>query len=387
MPEDFLFKTQKLSSKKEFRHPIIGLGAQSKTSLALARGRDIFISEPCSDLNDAVEFEKFENILKSFRGMAGVKHFAFDLHPSYSYRQLIYDYSLKGAKGIKFSGIQHHQAHIASCYFENNLQDKVIGVAFDGTGFGSDGNLWGGEFFTGNLKSFERAAHLSYIPLIGGEEAILEPWRISAALLYTIYRERFLDLKIGFVRSLDKKKWPALRTMLEKKINCPKSSSAGRLFDAVSALLGLVKTKINYEAEGPIKLEKLARNFKAPGLKGLYYNSRIRQDSGAWVVDTAQVISEIVSDLKNGVGLEKIAFKFHNSLAKIIFSTATLIRQSTAVNRVVLSGGVFQNKLLSSLTRDLLVKKGFKVFEHSKLSSSDASICLGQVILADSRGM
>jgi len=384
MKKDFLFKTKRLNSTKEFKYPVIGLGAQSKTSLALARGREIFISEPCSDLNDAVEFEKFEYILKSFTDKFGVKNFAFDLHPAYNYRQLIYDYRLKGARGIKFFGIQHHQAHIASCMFENNLADKIIGVAFDGTGFGSDGNLWGGEFFTGNLKSFERAAHLNYMPLIGGQEAILEPWRIAAALLHGIFKDKLLNLKIDFVRGLDKKKWPVLRAMLEKKINSPLSSSAGRLFDAVSSLLGLVKAKITYEAEGPIKLENLAKNFKYSSLKGLYYNSKIKEDNGARIVDTREIVSGIVSDLKNGAGLEKIAFKFHNSLAGIILSTAELIRKTTSIDRIVLSGGVFQNKLLSSLTKALLTKKRFTVFEHLKLSPGDSSICLGQVVLADS---
>lgn len=387
MPKDFLFKTKKISSDFAFKYPIIGMGAQSKSSLALARGKDIFISEPCSDLSDAAEFEKFENILKSFIAKAGVKNFAFDLHPMYNYRQFIYDYRIKDAKGLKFFGIQHHQAHIASCIFENGLGGKVIGVAFDGTGFGADGNLWGGDFFTGGLKNLKRSAHLSYVPLIGGQEAILEPWRIACALLDSIYKERFPSLKIEFLKTLDKKKWAVLKTMLEKKINSPLSSSAGRLFDAVSALLGLVRNRISYEAEGPIKLERLANNFKTPSLKGLYYNSKIRQNDGIFVIDTSQVISGIVSDLEDGAGPEKIAFKFHNSLARIILATAAIMRKSTGINRVVLSGGVFQNKLLSRLTKDLLDKKSFKVFEHSKFSPSDSSICLGQIILANSRGL
>ncbi|MEW6008649.1 MAG: hypothetical protein AB1629_03340 [Candidatus Omnitrophota bacterium] len=385
MSNIFPFEYKHLNSQFEFRAPIIGLGAQDKSSLALAKNKEVYLSRSSGNLTDACEFKGFEKKLKYFIRYATVRDFAFDLHPDYVSRQLIHGLSQINGKHSNLFGIQHHHAHIASCIFEHNIKGEVIGVAFDGTGFGLDGNLWGGDFFVGDLRDFKRVAHLDYTPLVGAEAAILEPNRIAASLLYLIYGKRFLGLKIGFVKKIDVKKWNFLKKMLENKINSPLSCSAGRLFDAVSALLGLVDERIAFEAEGPIKLEQLANRFTHRDLKNMYYNYKLNRQTGFYIVDSRKIIRQIVNDLSKKKDLEKIAFKFHNTLAGLIFELANIIRRTSGIKRIVLSGGVFTNKLLSSLARTKLKEKGFKVFEHKTIPPSDASICLGQILIANSK--
>jgi hydrogenase maturation protein HypF len=368
-----------------FKAPIIGLGAQTNTCLALGVGRDIILSQTFSDLKQPEDLEEFQKTLKKFIRIAKVKRFAYDLHPDYTSTQIIRENLASSIKDCRLFAIQHHHAHIAACLLEHNIRSKVIGVAFDGTGFGLDNNLWGGEFFIADFKNCQRVAHLEYLPLIGGEQAILEPWRLTWAMLYRIYGDKFLNLKIDFLKIVDKNKWPYLNMMLEKNINCFSSSSAGRLFDAVSALLGLVKSRISYEAQGPIKLEKLANSFNDLKSPGLDYNYKVKKLKDVYIIDPAEIIKAIVFDLEKNIDLSKIAFKFHNTLAKIILDICIRINKQSGLNKVVLSGGVFQNKLLSNLTRELLVKAGFSPFEHKIFSSSDASICLGQIAVASKR--
>lgn len=373
---------KKFDTKRRFKYPVIGLGAQAKSSLALGFKNEIYLSQPFADLSRVSEFKRFEKTLKEFIKFSGAKLFAYDLHPAYSYRELIYNYLENGF--FAFS-VQHHEAHIGACCFENNINSDIIGVAFDGTGFGSDARLWGGDFFVGNLKNFKRVAQIRYFPLVGGEAAILEPWRIAASLVYGIYRERFFSLKIDFVKMLERQKWQHLEKMLKGRINSPLTSSVGRLFDAVSALLSLVRGKIAYEAEGPKRVEELAGGFKGLNSRGLCYNCKIKRDKNIYLISPDKIISGIVSDLEKRVQKEAIAFKFHNSLARIILDTAKIIRRDTGLKKVVFSGGVFANKLLSRLAKEMLAKNGFEVFVNKFLGPSDANICLGQVVIARER--
>ncbi len=385
MTKIFPFGYKHLNSRYEFKAPLIGLGGQDKNSLALARAKDIYISQPAGNLACADELNRFEKKLKSFIRYALVKDFAFDLHPNYISSQLIRELSQAAGKHFNLFAIQHHQAHIASCILEHNLKGKVIGVAFDGTGFGLDGNLWGGDFFAGNLRNFKRVAHLAYMPLVGAEAAIWQPSRIASSLLYTIYGKRFLNLKVDFVKRIDTKKWQYLKNMLENRINSPLSCSVGRLFDAVSSLLGLVRGRIAFPAEGPIKLEQLASGFSNTNLRNTYYNYKLNRQSGLYIIDTRQMIRGIVADSEKKLNVGKIAFKFHKTLAKLILEVTNIIRRNTGIKRAVLSGGVFQNKLLSSLARQELTKNGFSVFEHRVFPPSDESICLGQVLIANAK--
>ena len=378
---------KKLNLDCVFKTPIIGVGAQGKSCLALGRAKSIYISEAGGDLTQADEVVKFEDKLENFTRIAGVRRFAHDLHPAYISTQLIYDYVRRRQNNCRLFGIAHHHAHIASAMAEHRLKGKVIGVAFDGTGLGLDGNFWGGDFFIATFNKFSRIAYLRYIPLIGGKEAILEPWRIACAWLDEIYEDKFLNLKIAFLKDIDKKKWQYLRKMKRCGLNSPLTSSVGRLFDAVSALLGLVKGKIAYEAEGPIKLEQAAGGFSHLNSKSrrFRYNYTVAKLAGTYIINPAQAIKEIVVDLEKAVEIGVISFKFHNTLATWIVDIATKIRRQTGLKRVVLSGGVFGNKLLSKLTLQMLKSEGFKVFEHKLFPPGDANISLGQIIIANAK--
>jgi hydrogenase maturation protein HypF len=374
---------RQFKTERRFNKPIIGLGAQAKSCLALGVGRRVFMSKPAGDLSQLAQLQHFENIFRTFSRFAKVQNFAFDLHPGYSSTQFIQEYAQGAGNHCRFFAIQHHHAHIASCMLENNLKSRVIGISFDGTGFGSDSKLWGGDFFIADFHRAQRLAHLRYIALPGSEEAILEPWRIACSWLFELYKDNFLKLPIDFLKALDKKKWALLKKMLANNINAPLTCSIGRLFDAVAALLGLVSSKINYEAEGPIKLEKLAWGFKASSGPNMYYNYKIDSRVCPFVIEPGLIIRGIVADLKREVAKNKIAFKFHNSLALIILDVARRIRAKAGINLVVLSGGVFANSLLSELVKDLLERNGFRVFQHRFFLAGDASIALGQIAIAD----
>jgi hydrogenase maturation protein HypF len=296
------------------------------------------------------------------------------------------------AKRYTLYAIQHHHAHTASCMAENGLKNqKVIGVAFDGTGLGADGTLWGAEFLLCDYKNFIRAAHLKEIPLLGGEKAILEPWRLAAAWLYLLYGRKFLNLKINFVRNLDKDKWRILEKMRKINLNCPPASSMGRLFDAAGALI-LGKKNAAYEAELAVGLEKLASGFKvtspcqqAGESQVTSYSFKIIKSSNGYIIDPAPIFKQIVSDFKDKQPKEKMAYKFHLATAEMVRKTCLLLRKDTGIKKVALSGGVWQNKLLLKTTLDLLYKEGFMVLTQKNISCSDSGISLGQAVIANYR--
>jgi len=264
---------------------------------------------------------------------------------------------------------------------ENGLKnDLVIGVAFDGTGLGLDNTLWGAEFLVCNYKNFQRKVHLKEIPLLGGEKAILEPWRLAAAWLYSAYKDRFLNLDIGFIKKFDKNKWQVLKKMYLSGFNAPLASSMGRLFDAV-ATITLEKYKANFEAELAIELEKSATNYFLPA--GRSYKFKMIKDKDVYTIDPSLMFKEIVADLKAKEPKQKIAFRFHLAVAEMIKNACLNLRRETKINKIVLSGGVFQNKLLLSCSLYLLTQENFNLFTHNNLSCNDSSISLGQVAIAN----
>jgi len=355
------------------------MGSSTKNVLCFAKGSVAYLGAVHSDLSNPEDFVKFEKEVKYFL-KSNPKIIAYDLHPEYGSTK----YALKLPEGrYRLLAIQHHHAHIASCMADNGLgNQRVIGVAFDGTGLGADNTIWGAEFLVCDYKNFQRKAHLKEIPLLGGERAIIEPARTAAAWLYSIYKNNFLNLKIDFVKGIDKKKWQILKNMYASGLNSPLASSAGRLFDAVASLV-LVKYQAKLEAELAMELEKIAMaaNPQATG-----YNFRlIRKSSHAYIIDPALMFKEIVSALKHKEAQEKISYRFHLTVAEIIKKTCLTLRKADKINKVVLSGGVFQNNLLLRLGSDLLRKEGFEVFTHKELSCNDSGISLGQAIIANSR--
>jgi len=370
---------RKIQLPFKIKNPVLALGAQTKNTLCFAKDDLAYFSPLHSDLSNPDDFSIFEKDAGRFLKKKP-KIIAYDLHPEYQSTK--YAMSLR-TKNYELRTIQHHHSHIASCMAENGLKNqKVIGVAFDGTGLGLDNQLWGAEFFILDYKNFKRRAHLREIPLLGQERAIQEPGRLAALWLYLIYKERFLNLKINFIKGLDKKKWLVLKEMYLKGFNSPLASSMGRLFDAVASLV-LAKYKANFEAELAIELERIASGHKDTRTQG--HKFKINKEGEEYILDPTPMFCEIVEDLMAKVPKEKIAYCFHLTCAQMIKETCLILRQEDKINKVVLSGGVFQNNLLLRTSLDLLYEERFEVFMHKKLSCNDTGLSLGQAVIAGFR--
>lgn len=385
MPETNKIFYQKIPLPFKIKTPILALGSHRKNTVCFLKGDFAYLSAIHADLSQPEDFLNFKKIAKFFL-KKNPKIIACDLHPEYQSSK--YAQELR-AKRYALRVIQHHHAHITGCMAENGLGNKkVIGVAFDGTGLGEDSNLWGGEFIICNYKEFKRQAHLDYIPLLGAEKAILEPWRLAAAWLYIIYKEKFLKLKIDFIRKINKKKWFILKKMLNSNFNSPLSSSVGRLFDAVSALV-LGNFKAEYEGQAAIELEKRANRYLNLTLpvgrqeSQIAYRFAVKQNEGKYIIEPSSIFKGIIRDLIEKKSQSEIAYRFHLSVAEMIKKVCLKLRKEERINKVVLSGGVFQNKILLNQTLDLLYKNRFKVFFHKNLSCSDSSISLGQAAVAN----
>jgi len=377
--------------------PVLALGSHVKNTICFAKDNFAYLSPVHPDLSNLRNFLNFEKDVKYFL-KRHPKIIASDLHPEYQSTKYVQNLQLTMLSSLQL--IQHHHAHIASCMIEYGLKNqKVIGVAFDGTGLGSDNTLWGAEFLLCDYKNFKRCAYLKEIPLLGQDMAILEPWRLTAIWLYFIYKEKFLNLDINFVKGLNKNKWRVLKNMYLAGVNSPSASSMGRLFDAVASLV-LAKHRINFEAELVRELEKIATGYrhfdfaqcppaKCPepveGLQATGYNFKIIKNKDAYIIDPLPMFKEIILDLESKKPKEKIAYCFHLTVARMINKTCLALRKETKINKIVLSGGVFQNNLLLHLSLGLLYKEDFKVFMHKNLSCNDSSISLGQAVIAGAR--
>ena len=267
--------------------------------------------------------------------------------------------------------VQHHHAHIASVMAEHRLDEKVIGVSFDGTGLGEDGNIWGSEFFVCDLSGFERITHLDYMPMPGGDRAAKEPWRMAFSLLYASYGRDMMKLDLPFLQSSGEADKELLLQAIEKGINCPLTSGAGRLFDAVAALLGICRVSV-FHAEAPMRLENIAVMTT-----GECYPYALNE-----TIDIKPVIMGIAEDILGGKDPGRISGRFHNTVSEIIVNTVCRIRESHGIEKAVLSGGTFQNRLISRLTENALREKGFKVYIPGLLPANDGGIALGQLAVA-----
>jgi len=362
----------------KIKKAILALGSQTKNTVCFAHGNFAYLGPLHPDLGAAVDFFSFEKTVKYFLKKRP-KIIAYDLHPEYQ--------STKYALNLKpntyhLIPIQHHHAHIASCMLENGLRNqRVIGVAFDGTGLGDDHRLWGAEFLLCDYKDFKRAGHLKEIPLLGQERAISEPLRIVFAWLYSIYKDKFFNLDLDWLKKMDKKKQQVLKNMYLSGFNSPLASSMGRLFDTVGCLV-LGKSKVSQEAVLAVELEKVASHYP---LSAVSYKFRMIKEKDNYILDPALMFKEVIRDLERKENKEKIAYRFHLTVAQMLKEMCLVLRKEKKTNQVVLSGGVFQNKLLLRLALDLLYQQGFRVFTHKKLSCSDSGISLGEVAVAKFR--
>lgn len=362
----------KITLPFKIKNAVLAMGSQAKNTLCFAKGNAAFISREHANLNNPDDFLRFKRdaarLLKN-----KPKIIACDLHPDYQ--------STKCADGLPLPRlmVQHHHAHIAACMVLNNLKNqKVIGVAFDGTGMGSDDTLWGGEFLICDYKNFRRRAHLKTALLLGAEVAIKEPWRLAAFWLSEIYGDKFLKLKTDFTRKISSKEWGYLKKIQACGFNSPLTSSMGRLFDAAASII-LAKMCAGKEAELAIELEKVATRCSE---KVLSYDFKLSKADPAYIIDPAQLFKGIIADLKSGESKERTALRFHLSVAEMIRKVCCILRKESGINRVALSGGVFQNNLLLRLSLELLYKEEFRVLTLQKLPPNDSLISLGQAVIA-----
>jgi hydrogenase maturation protein HypF len=364
-----------------FKDSVLATGSELKSSFSILVGDTVFMSEVFDDLREPGLFEDFKKaILKNAKDLKTETNIiACDSHPEYistKYSKEIYKKGGRRGKKRYLVEVQHHHAHITSCMAENGLRGKVIGIAFDGTGYGADGNIWGGEFLAADYRGFERQAHLAYVPMPGADQAVLEPARMAFSYIYKTYKDRIGKLKLDVLKRIGKKNHSLFAKMIDRNINSPLTSSAGRLFDAVSSLTG-VRDKISYEGEAAIELEKIA----AAASDDLY-GFNIQRAREKIVVEFWPMIKEIAADLRKKRPLPLVSRKFHNTLAEAIKETSSMIRKKTKLNNVVLSGGVFQNKILLREAKKRLEKAKFSVYTHVKTSCADRSLSLGQAVIA-----
>jgi len=351
---------------------ILASGAELSNCFAVGKGSQAFLSQHIGDLKNLETFEfyqeTFYKYLKLFRiNLVGI---VSDLHPDYFSTQFSELFSHEN--GIPYLKVQHHHAHIASCMAENGLDEKVIGVSFDGTGLGTDGNIWGSEFLICDYQSFERYTHFEYLPLPGGDKSNEEPWRIAVSLLYQHFGRNFLNMKLPFLKNIETEKLNIIIQMIDNKLNCPFSSGAGRLFDAIAALLNIC-THSTFHAEAPMRLESFIDwNCKD------FYPYFLRK-----TISFEPMIIEILNDLKKKIDIGILSAKFHNTLINCIFDTIVKISEETGINKAVLSGGVFQNKyLLGNLENRFAKDSKIQLFTHKSIPSGDGGIALGQLAIA-----
>ena len=350
---------------------ILAVGGETKSSIALSKGNFVYLSPYIGELDNYATYLHFKNIIKKLTNLLEIypKIIAYDLHPDYLSTRFAME---QKGDGVTLIPVQHHYAHFLSVKGEHKIQGQAIGVIMDGTGFGLDNNLWGGEIFVGDEFSFKRFSHLSYYPLPGGEKAIKEPWRMAVS-----YLSGFLTFKdienLAFLNN-HREELKVIWQMIKKGINSPLTSSAGRLFDAVSVILGIT-TKNTYEGQAPMELEALVNSQITS-----HYPVFIEEEDGQLILDPAQVLNCIVEEVKQGKDLSSIATKFHNTLVKFITDVVKRARESFATGRVLLSGGVFQNNFLTFKLKEVLEPLGFKVYLNSRVAPNDEGIPLGQII-------
>lgn len=354
---------------------VLALGGELKNTISFSKENYVFLSQYLGDLKsvETLDFlkESIKNLEKIFR--VNPEIIACDLHPDYLSTQFAEEIGAK--KGLKVVKVQHHHAHIVSCMAENNIKEKVMGVAYDGTGYGDDGKIWGGEFLLCDLKKYFRVGHLKYYPLPGGDKAIAEPWRMAYSYLYSIYGPKAKTLDIDFNHRMDYDKLSIIEKMIDKNINSPLTSSCGRLFDAASSLIG-IRDEINYEGQAAMELE----SFCASGIKERY-KFCIYKEGKEFIIDPQEIFIDIIEDLKKGIDKKIMAAKFHNTVAEFTLNLCGKIRENNGINKIALSGGVFQNKYLTEKVVSLLEDKGFIVYIQRKVPPNDGGISLGQAVI------
>ena len=353
---------------------ILACGAEWKDTICFTRKGQAFLSQHIGDLENLETLNFFEMTIAHLKRILEIepKIIAYDLHPDYLSTQ----YALKQSSMIQI-GIQHHHAHIVSAMAEHGLSGPVIGIALDGTGYGTDGQIWGGEVLVAELHQFERVGHFAYLALPGGAAAIKKPWRMAVSALHEAFGEQFLKLDLAFLEGVPREQIDVLIRMIRQGINSPLTSSCGRLFDAVAAIAGM-RNEVAYEGQAAVELEAVAE-----GDMERVYPFEIQEKDGTQQFLTGPIVKSVVRDVNQGRSVALISATFHNTLAALFVEACKRVRARRGLHKVVLSGGCFQNaRLLVQLTR-ALENQGFEAYSQATVPSNDGGIALGQALAAD----
>ena len=364
------------TSTSTFHHPILACGGELKNAIALSRSDQAFLSQHIGDLDNPKAMQFFEECVTHLQKILQVQPewIAHDLHPEY----LSTKWALR--QSAPKIGVQHHHAHLAAVMAENGVTEPTIGVILDGTGYGTDGTIWGGEILVGDCADFERTAWLEPAPMPGGDAAIRQPWRMALSYLQAAFGQEAEQFIPGSLKSIPDERRRVVLKMIRQGLNAPLTSSCGRLFDAVAALLGL-GAEISFEAQAAIALEMCADEKE----KSIYAEAVESAKAEFGAITTAPLIRCIVDDIQKDVPSKKIAARFHRTLAEIFVQQTMLAAESTGLHRVGLSGGVFQNAFFFSVIIERLRAAGFEVLTHKTIPCNDGGLALGQIAVAKAR--
>lgn len=360
---------------------VLAVGAELKSCFCLTRDDQAFLSQHIGDLENSETLSFFTETIEHMQHILQIKPEAIihDLHPDYL--------STKWAmttKGLPQIAVQHHHAHVAACLADNGRDDKVIGLIMDGVGYGADGNIWGGEVFIADPADYKRVGHFDYRPMPGGTSAIKEPWRMAVSYLYHFFdgnSKKCLNhlRNVPFRKEIEKEKIITVMNMIEKSINTPLTSSLGRLFDAVAALIG-IRAFAKYEAQAAMELEMQIEKESMPPDDQNSYTFDIQERENEFLISPDKVMYHVLADKISGLSNSTISWKFHAGLVRLFVKVSKKVRNKTQLNGVVLSGGCFLNRFLLENLIKGLEKEDFEVLTHTQVPCNDGCIALGQAV-------
>ena len=352
--------------------PILACGAELKNTVCLTKDNNAFLSQHIGDLENPATYDFFRLTIRRMRRLLDIEPqvIAFDLHPDY----LSTRYAQEQQEMRKVQ-VQHHHAHIAGAMAENRIEGPVIGLSFDGTGYGTDGAIWGGEILIADLEKFSRAAHFAYVPMPGSSAAIREPWRMAVSYLCDAFGDDFRDPDLPLFKAIDTPKVEIMVDMVKKRVNSPLTSSMGRLFDGIAAISG-IRYKVAFEGQAAMELEMLADDHRAD----IYDYEWITADD--YQILTRPIVRGVVNDTVQGVPPAVISRKFHQTLIRLFAELSAIIGRENGLSRVVLSGGCFQNSLLLAGLIKALQAQQLDVYTHTQVPANDGGISLGQAVVA-----
>ncbi len=351
---------------KKSKNTVLAVGGELKNTICIIKKDKAFVSQHIGDITNIEAYEFFKSTIKSFKKILKVEPniIVHDLHPQYLCSQWAKE------QNVNIIAVQHHHAHLTSCMADNRLADPVIGIIMDGTGYGTDNTIWGGEVLIGDYNGFSRFAYFEPHPLPGGDSAIKSPWHTGISYLYKAYGKNIPELP--FMTDYPIK---LITDMIDKNFNCPTTSSCGRLFDAIASISGGRQT-IEYEGQSAIEFMQSIES-----LSNKTFDSDIQEYNDQYIMLISPIIRSVVKMLKVNSPLSEISAIFHNTLIQLFNKVAQKAKEHTSINNVVLSGGVFQNDVLFSGLISLLEKTGFKVYTHKEVPCNDGGLSLGQAVI------